>query len=205
MWRHSCRRTGELGFFKIKHETAVAAGVRRIEAVSGKAAEVYVADQLADLNTAKATLKQPKLLSKSIENLLAEQSELKKKIESLEAKQLNSLEAELLQKKTTVNEQLFIGEITEVSSADALKKLSLDLSKKINGAVVLCATIGGKASVAIALTDAQSATCEANKIIKEQVAPLIKGGGGGSKTLATAGGQDSSAFHQVIEKVKQLL
>ncbi len=59
--------TGELGFFKIKHETAVAAGVRRIEAVSGKAAEDFVDEQLAELNAAKSTLKNPKQLSKSIE------------------------------------------------------------------------------------------------------------------------------------------
>jgi alanyl-tRNA synthetase len=198
--------TGELGFFKIKHETAVAAGVRRIEAVTGKAAEGFVDEQLAELNAAKATLKNPKQLSKSIEGLLSEQSELKKKLESLEAKLLNSLEGELVQQATTVNNIPFIGETVDVSSADALKKLSNDLSKKTNGAVVLCASINGKASVAVALAERVVGNgLDANKIIKEQVAPLIKGGGGGQKTLATAGGQDSSNFQQVIDKVKGLL
>ena len=198
--------TGELGFFKIKHETAVAAGVRRIEAVTGKAAEDFVDEQLAELNTAKAALKNPKQLSKSIEVLLAEQSDLKKKLESLEAKLLNSLEGELVQQATTVNNISFIGETVDVSSADALKKLSNDLVKRINGAVVLCASINGKASVAVALADGIVGNgLDANKIIKEQVAPLIKGGGGGQKTLATAGGQDSSNFQQVIDKVKGLL
>jgi alanyl-tRNA synthetase len=71
----------------------------------------------------------------------------------------------------------------------------------------LAANIDGKASVAILIDDAIAASknLEAQKIIKEQVAPLIKGGGGGQKTLATAGGQDASNLKQVIEKVKGLL
>ena len=124
----------------------------------------------------------------------------------MEAKLLNSLEGELVQKATAVNSTTFVGETVDVSSADALKKLANDLSKKINGAVVLCAGISGKASVAVALAEGSiSNGLDANKIIKEQVAPLIKGGGGGQKTLATAGGQDSSNFQQVIERVKGLL
>ncbi len=198
--------TGELGFFKIKGETAVAAGVRRIEAVTGKAAEDFVNEELAELNNAKAALKNPKELSKSIEHLLGEQNELKKKLESLEAKLMNSLEEELVQKTTTVNNTPFIGETVAVSSADALKKLANELAKKTNGAVVLCAGIGGKASVAVAVAESLIGNgLDANKIIKEIVAPLIKGGGGGQKTLATAGGQDSSHFQKVIDTIKELL
>ncbi len=198
--------TGELGFFKIVHETAVAAGVRRIEAVAGKAAENYVNNEISELNTVKSLLKNPKDLSKSIENLLAEQSDLKKKLESFEAKWLNNLKNELLNKKVDVNNTSFIGEIVEVGSADSLKKLSLDLSKKANGAVVLCSSISGKASVAVALSESLiSKGFDASKIIKEQVAPLIKGGGGGNKTSAIAGGQDSHSFQQVIETVRSLL
>ena len=77
--------TGEIGFFKIKHETAVAAGVRRIEAVSGKAAEEYINEQLLQLQNVRETLKHPKDLNKSLQHLTAENSELRKKIESLEA------------------------------------------------------------------------------------------------------------------------
>ena len=72
---------------------------------------------------------------------------------------------------------------------------------------MLAANVEGKASVAILVDDtiAASKNLEAQKIIKEHVAPLIKGGGGGQKTLATAGGQDASNLQQVIEKVKSLL
>ena len=90
--------TGELGFFKIKHETAVAAGVRRIEAVSGEAAEKYILEQFDTMHAIREALKGPADILKSIENISAENTELKKKIESLEAKQLQTIKNELLQK-----------------------------------------------------------------------------------------------------------
>lgn len=73
--------------------------------------------------------------------------------------------------------------------------------------VVLCANIGGKAHVAIGMSDtvATAKNLDAGKIIKETVSPLIKGGGGGQKTLATAGGTDVQALPQVIEAVKLLV
>ena len=198
--------TGELGFFTIKSEGAVAAGVRRMEAVTGKAAEVFIEERLDELQAVKTALKNPKELSKSIDNLLAEQSELKKKLESLEAKLLNGLLDDLFKKAGSENNTSFIGEVVDVSSADSLKKLSVDLSKKSSGVVVLCANINSKASVAVAIAESVAAKgLDANKIIKEQVAPLIQGGGGGNKISAIAGGQDSSNFQQVIEKIKGLL
>jgi alanyl-tRNA synthetase len=91
-------RTGDLGFFKIKHETAVAAGVRRIEAVSGKAAEDYINTTFEQLDAVKTLFNNPKELLKTIENAVAENRELKKKIESLEAKQLAVIKTELTKK-----------------------------------------------------------------------------------------------------------
>jgi len=200
--------TGELGFFKIKHETAVAAGVRRIEAVSGKAAEEYIDEQLLQLQNVREALKHPKDLNKSLQNLIAENNELRKKIESLEAKQLSVTKNSLLNKVQRLNGVNFIGEMVEVTNADALKKLCFELKNEVsNYVVVLTANIEGKANVAVLLdeTIAASKNLEAPKIIKEHIAPLIKGGGGGQKTLATAGGQDASNLQQVIEKVKSLL
>ena len=200
--------TGELGFFKIKHESAVAAGVRRIEAVSGKAAGELVNKEFETTRIIKETLKNPKELQKAVENLVAENSELKKKIESLEAKQLAVIKNELLQKVQTINGTNFIGELVDVNNAEALKKLSFDLRSSLNDyVVVLASNIEGKASVAVSLDEAivNNKNLEAPKIIKEHIAPLIKGGGGGQKTLATAGGQDAGNLLQVIEKVKSLL
>lgn len=200
--------TGELGYFKIIHESAVAAGVRRIEAVSGAAAETYINAQLQLIEEIKASLKNPKELKKAVENLVAENNELKRSVESLYTKQLSSVRHGLLNNVEELNGISFIGAQVEVNNADALKKLCFDLKNELTDyVVVLTANIGGKANVAIMLEDliAQSKDLDAGKIIKEHISPIIKGGGGGQKTLATAGGQDASNLPMVIEKVKSLL
>ncbi len=200
--------TGELGFFKILHESAVAAGVRRMEAVSSKPAEVFINNEFSQIRAIRESLKNPKEISKSIDNLLAENSELKKHIEHLEARQLVIIRNELLQKDEIINQVNFIGSIVEVPNADALKKLCFDLKNHLRDfVVVLGANIGGKPFVAVSIADnvAAAKNIDAGKIIKEHIAPLIKGGGGGQKTLATAGGQDASNLQFVIEKVKALL
>jgi alanyl-tRNA synthetase len=200
--------TGELGFFKIKHETAVGAGVRRIEAVSGKAAEDLINEQFEIISDIRYSLKNPKDILKTIENLSTENAELKKNIEKYEAQNIESIKKELLQKVETINGINFIGQIVNVSNADGLKKICFSLKNELKDyIIVLAANIDSKSNVAVMLdeTVAASKNWEAPKIIKEHIAPLIKGGGGGQKTLATAGGQDASHLKEVIEKVKSLL
>ncbi len=197
--------TGALGFFKIKHETAVAAGVRRIEAVSGIAAENYLNEQLQQLDAVKAVFNNPKELIKTIENSVAENRELKKKIESLEAKQLAIIKTELATKLEIINGSTFIGAVLELSNADGLKKLANDLKADAQ-LVIVAANIGGKASVAISISDELIAKgLEAPSVIKQHITPIIKGGGGGSKNLATAGGQDASNLDKIIAAVKALI
>ncbi len=200
--------TGELGLFKLKHESAVAAGVRRIEAICGLAAEQYINEQLSQLSLVKEELKNPADLLKAVQNIAAESNDLKKKLEHLENRMLVGIRNELLHKDEIINGVTFVGDIVEVGNADALKKLCFDLKNHLNDhAVVLCANIGGKPFVAVGIADtvATARGLDAGKIIKEHIAPLIKGGGGGQKTLATAGGQDASQLQQVIAKVKSLL
>ncbi|CAN5749203.1 alanine--tRNA ligase [soil metagenome] len=200
--------TGELGIFKIKHETAVAAGVRRIEAVSGKMAEVYIDKAFSEIAAIKTQLKNPKDILKSIDHLLTENNVLSKRIDALEARQLVGIRNELLQKDEIIDNVTFVGDIVEVSNADALKKLCVDLKNHLHDhVVVLCANIDGKAYVAIGIAETVVAAknLDATKIIKEHIAGMIKGGGGGQKNLATAGGQDISKLQEVIEKVKSLL
>jgi alanyl-tRNA synthetase len=200
--------TGQLGLFKIKQETAVAAGVRRLEAVCGKAAELYINEQLAQLAAVKEQLKNPAEPGKAIDHLYAENAHLKKQVEHFEARMLVGVRNEILHKDEIINGVSFIGDIVEVPNADALKKLCFDLKNHLNDyLVVLCANIGGKPFVAIGIADTVVAAkqLDAGKIIKETVAPLIKGGGGGQKNLATAGGQEVTGLAEVIEKVKALL
>lgn len=208
--------TGMIGVFSITAESAVAAGVRRIEALTGPAAIRYFADKVAQSKQITELLKAKDPL-KAIEKLIEDKAALEKRIESMEARQLVGIRNELLQKdeminiKTTAGQEFainFIGDIIEVSSADALRKLCLDLKNHLRDhVVVLCANIGGKSNVAVSISDtvAGATTLDAIQIIKSTVAPMIKGGGGGQKTLATAGGQDVSQLAEVIEKVKGLL
>lgn len=200
--------TGQLGLFKLLHESAVAAGVRRIEAVSGKAAFDYLNEKLAILHEIQTQLKNPKDPVKAIEKLQEEKAQLEKSVESMEARQLVIIRNEVLTKDEIVGDVTFIADIVNVSSADALKKLCMDIKHHVNDhVIVLGANIGGKPFVAIGIDDKVNAAkgLDAGKIIKEHVAPLIKGGGGGQKNLATAGGQDVSGLQAVIDKVKSLL
>jgi len=200
--------TDELGLFKLTSESAVAAGVRRVEAVCGKQAEEYVNEQLNLINSLREILKNPKDIQKAIGNLQGENAGLKKHMEAMEARQLVGIRNELLQKDEIINGINFIGDIIEVSNADALKKLCFDLKNHLRDHVaVLCANIGGKPFVAVGISEtvAGAKNMDAGKIIKEHIAPLIKGGGGGQKTLATAGGQEAGKLKEVIEAVKKLL
>lgn len=200
--------TGELGMFKLISESAVAAGVRRVEAICGKEAENYINTQFALLNTAKESLKNPKDFVKAVEQLQNENAELRKHLESLEARQLVGIRNELLQKDEIINGVNFIGDIVEVGNADALKKLCFDLKNHLRDyVVVLGANIGGKPFIAIGISETVVAAkgLDAGKIIKEKIAALIKGGGGGQKTLATAGGQDVAGLSEAIHSVKALL
>jgi len=200
--------TGQLGMFKLTSEGAVAAGVRRITAVSGAAAMYHVNSELSLLNQVRAELKNPKDLLKAIEKLQEEKVQLEKHAEAMEARLLVGVRNDLLTKDEMINELTFVGQVVSVATADALKKLCTDLKNHLNDHVlVLCANIDGKPFVAVGVDEKVVAArgLDAGKIIKEHVAPLIKGGGGGQKTLATAGGQDASTLHEVIEKVKGLL
>ena len=200
--------TGELGLFKLKHESAVAAGVRRIEAVCGEGANAQVNDALAELETIKELVKNTKEPVKAVQQMVADLQSLKKRIESYEALALVGIKKELESKVALIGDTHFIGAVVTVSNPDGLKKLCTELQGNYtNLLVVLAANIEGKASIAVLVDDTLQTMkgMEAQKIIKDQIAPLIKGGGGGQKGLATAGGQDPSNLTQVIESVKNLL
>src|SRR5690606_4420100 len=199
--------TGMIGLFVMTSESAVAAGVRRIEALTGPAALQYVYDKLAQ-NKALAELLKTSDPIKAVEKLIADKATLEKRVERLEAKELVSIRNELLRKDEIINQINFIGDIVEVSNPDALKRLCLDLKNQLKDfVVVLCANIGGKAFVAVSIAEnvVAARNLDAGQIIKQQVAPLVNGGGGGQKTLATAGGKEVGNLQQVIDTVRNLL
>ena len=200
--------TGQLGYFKITGETAVAAGVRRVEACCGKQAEVYLQEQFQLLDSIKQTLKNPKELLRAIEQLQSDNTELKKQLEVLETRQLRELSKTLVQEIETVNGISFLGKQLAVDNPEALKKICTELKVlHADHVAVLTALIQEKSFVAVSVSESivQSKGLDAGKVIKEKIAPLIKGGGGGQKTLATAGGQLVDQLPAVIAAVKSLL
>ncbi|MFA6151320.1 MAG: alanine--tRNA ligase [Chitinophagaceae bacterium] len=199
--------TGMIGVFTITSESAVAAGVRRIEALTGAAAMRYFTDKVSQHKQIAELLK-AKDPFKTIEKLLDDKNALEKKLEAFENKELAAIAKSLVSKTIDVNGVNFLGLSVEVTSADALRKLSTQLKPLLqNYLVVLTAITDDKSQVMVMVDDSVSASkdLDASKIIKQQIAPLIKGGGGGQKTMATAGGQDTSQLDKVIEIVKGLL
>ncbi len=199
--------TGELGFCMITSETGVAAGVRRLEAVAGIAAEEQLRQEKKSFSQVATLLKNPRDIIKAIENQQEELQSLKKQLESTENKLAAFLKAELETSVITVGDFQFIGKIIEVSQSEMLKKLCNDLRAGSNTLVILAAVVAGKPFVAIGISDDVVAAnrLDATVLIKSKVAGLIKGGGGGQKTLATAGGQDASNLNLVIEQIKAAL
>jgi len=199
-------RTGMIGLMTITAESAVAAGVRRIEAVTGGAAIRYFADKVKQ-NKAVAELLKTNAPIKAIEKLLEEKAALESRLASMEAKEIAALAGTLKNEVTSVGGINFLGAKVEVSSAENLKKLAFALKTELSDyVIVLVAAIQGKASVVIitdpALNDHKALDINAGQLIKKTIAPIIKGGGGGSKDLATAGGQDASNLDQVIKAVR---
>ncbi|MEI9922075.1 MAG: alanine--tRNA ligase [Bacteroidota bacterium] len=195
--------TGNIGLFKILSESSVAAGVRRIEAVTGEGALSYFRQQLAMLDEVKSLLKNPKDVSASLQSLIEEKHALEKKIEAVNAEKATDI-FNSLQGKISNNA---IIERVSVPNADVLKNISFSLRNKYpNLLLVLAADIEGKPQISVMLGEdaVKTSKYNAQQLIKE-LAKEIEGGGGGQPFYATAGGKNLSGLAQVITKAKALL
>ncbi|NCX95993.1 MAG: alanine--tRNA ligase [Chitinophagia bacterium] len=198
--------TGELGLLKITMETAVAAGVRRIEAVAGKHAENYIQQKLSQLAQIGELLKNSKDPVKAVEKLQEDKSNAEKKSEAAEQQLLAMIAERLLPSIETVNGLQFLGVMVQIGSQDSLRKLAIQLKAMPECDIaVLGAIIDNKIAITVAITDKFTTQHDAGKIVKQHIAPLIQGGGGGNAPLATASGQNVNALPDVIAKVKGLL
>ncbi len=179
--------TGEIGFFKITSEGSVAAGVRRIEAVTGQNAIQLANNALNKLATATAALNNTKDILKSIESLKSENEELKKQLQQLEDKAVADLKKQILASiKKVGNVHFFAATQVEVNSVEALRKLGIQLANdlKENFVLLLSTEINGKRPVHLRI--APSLGINGNQLLKE-LAPSIKGGGPADFVQASAG------------------
>ncbi|HRE68301.1 MAG TPA: alanine--tRNA ligase [Cyclobacteriaceae bacterium] len=201
------KATGSIGLIKIISESSVAAGVRRIEAVTAQGAFDYLNQSLAMLSELKSMLKNPKDIVASLQNLVDERHVLEKKLELVNQERANLLKDELLTKANKVNGYTLILEKVSVANADALKNIAYALRSQVDDLLlVLAANVDGKPQVAVMLGEKLEATKKfhAGNMVKE-LAKEIDGGGGGQPFFATAGGKNLEGLDQVLVKAKQLI
>jgi len=199
--------TGQIGLFKIVSESSVAAGVRRIEAITADEAERYVRNELQVLDELRTLLKNPKDLITTTKNLLEERHALEKKVEGFQQEQANLLKDQLAAKAVKNNGHSVIIERVTVPSADILKNIAYGLRNQFDDLVlVLAAEIDQKPQVAVMIGEklAKSNSFHAGNMVKE-LAKEIDGGGGGQPFFATAGGKNLDGLNAVIEKARKLI
>jgi len=199
--------TGQIGYFKIISESAVAAGIRRIEGVTAVKAEEFINSQLSVLHQLKELLKQPKDLAKSIVDMQNQHAELSRQVESLLLEKAKNLGIALTKKIENYNGINFIAERIELDSAEAIKNLSFDIkNKNENLFLVLGAMINGKPSLTVMLSDnlVKEKKLHAGNIVKE-LAKEINGGGGGQPFYATAGGSNPDGLGKALDSARKFL
>lgn len=193
--------TAQIGSLKIVQEGAVAAGVRRIEAITGAKADGYMKDKMNLVEQIGAELGNPQDLLKALQSLQKENTDLKSKVETYEASQLGDVKGNLVKGIQTVNGVNSIVEIIQVGNAGQAKDLAFQLKEEIeNLFCVLLADIDGKPSISIIISDnlVKDKGYNAGALIREW-AREVKGGGGGQPFFAQAGGADVSGLPKVKE------
>ncbi len=197
--------TGEIGLFKILSESAVASGVRRIEAVSAENAIRFYEEKLAVLNQLQGTLKTNDLL-KSVSQLVEENQTLNKKINQLNSEKAGDLLGDLMNKAEEINGVNLVSSEVDLDSK-SIKNLAFKLTKENNNLLlVLASKTDGKAMLTVAVSEelSKNKDLHAGKMVKE-LAVEISGGGGGQAFFATAGGKDISGIPKALAKAKSFL
>lgn len=199
--------TGNIGVFKILSESSVAAGVRRIEAVTGSGALDFFNNSLALLNELKSLLKNPKDVAASLQSLVEEKHALEKKFELVNQEKANAIREQLAQKAVKTNGHTLIIEKVSVPNAEALKNIAYALRNQIDDLLlVLAAEIEGKPQVTVMLGEkvVQASKFHAGNMVKE-LAREIDGGGGGQPFFATAGGKKLEGLDAVVTRAKAMV
>jgi alanyl-tRNA synthetase len=198
--------TGQIGLIKITSEGGVAAGVRRIEAISSEKAFDHYKKQEETLNDLRLLLKNPSDPLKSLEGLIKEKADLEKKISLLVSEKAKGLKSELIKSTQEINGVNFISAIVDLEP-NAMKDLSFACKKELpNLLMVLGAENDGKANLSVAISEdlVERKGLNAGQIIRE-IAKEIHGGGGGQAFFATAGGKNPKGLENALAKTKNLL
>ncbi len=199
--------TGEIGIFKIKSESAVAAGVRRIEALTSVGAEQYINAKLAQLSEVEQLFKSPQPAEIQVSKLLEENKKLLKEIEKLQSGQANALKGKLIAGVQKINNKNLIAEKIDLTDSKAAKTLAYNIEKELGDAVILFAIENGpKVQLMLAISESlvEQAGMHAGNIIRD-ISKHINGGGGGQAFFATAGGSNPEGIQEALKAIKNHL
>jgi len=199
--------TAGIGLIKIISESAIAAGVRRIEAVTGPRADEYIHERLAAVEEIALMLKSTGNIKESVEKLISENTNLRKTIEKFKSKSARDTLKSLEEKAIQINESKFISGQIDVDSADTLKSIAFEIRKNSSGSIaVIGSVISGKANLVVMVSDqlVREKSIDAVEIIKN-ISGEISGGGGGQPFLATAGGKNPDGINKAIRKAEEFI
>jgi alanyl-tRNA synthetase len=199
------RSTGEIGLFRIAGENAIAAGVRRIEAVAGLEAYRKANDEVHLIKSLAGRVNSPAHeLDKKIEALLTYQKELEKQLKSAQQREASNAASNLLEQVKTVNGIPTIIHNLGAADGDFLQIIADSLKGRFKGVIVLGGASGGSVALVACVSPEFTARVPAGKII-QQIAPIIGGKGGGKPDNARGGGKDAGKLDEALAKVKALL
>ena len=201
------RNTAQVGVFKIVSESGIAAGVRRIEAVTGTTALEYYAQLENKIHSLAALTKTtPDNLSKKVETLLNQNKDLQKEIEKISSKMSSGVIDEIWNSKDNIKGINSVVAKVDNIDANALRTMGDRLKDKIkSGVIVLISSKEGKVNLlSMATDDVISSGIHAGNIIKA-VATVVGGGGGGRPNMAQAGGKDASKIDDALLKAKEII
>ncbi len=197
--------TGNIGSFKIVSEGAIAAGIRRIEAITGEAVERYIDEQLDLIGQIKETVKSPDLV-KGVTSLSEQNSALKKEVERLMQEQAHTVAEKLLANAIENNGCKLIFD-TLCCPGDQLRNIATMLKQMDENAIaILGSVVEGKPSLCLMLPTniVETKGLDATKLVRE-VAKEIQGGGGGQSTLCVAGGRNADGLPKAMQLLKEKL
>ena len=199
------RATGEIGLFRIVSEAAVAAGVRRIEAVAGLTACDLANQQLQVIRSIAGKINSPvHEIEKKIEALLAHQKELEKSLRTAIARNAAQTAAWLLTRATEVNGVPLITQNFPDSDGEYLQAIVDAVKSRFNGVVVVGGAFNGNVTLIANVSAEFTAKIQAGKII-QAIAPIVGGKGGGKPDNARGGGKDASKLDEALAKARSLI
>lgn len=201
------RATGQIGIFKIIRESAIAAGIRRIEAITGEKAEKFLFEQIELAKNIGEMLSAPANPSAALNKLISENKSLKQQVELYEKEKIASLKTSLIKQITEIGDISFISSVIQASKTGYLKDLAFQLRSEVDNLfLVLGAEIDGKANLAVMVSDnlISSKGFNATEIIRE-LSPAIDGGGGGQPFFAIAGGKNPEGLKKALELARNIV